>query len=111
VLHTTTGVATVIGVDQRFAEIGDGRRGPEHGVTDQARLLVDAAAAAGVVPVPGHAFEHNAVVRKLRDLVRGGRLGRLFYLDCARQLRLNADKESENRCFLCPYDMYQHLSD
>ena len=33
VLRTATGVPTVIGVDQRFAEIGDGRREPEHGVT------------------------------------------------------------------------------
>ena len=34
--------------------------------------------------MPGHTFEHNAAVHKLRDLVRGGHLGRLFYLDCAR---------------------------
>ena len=34
--------------------------------------------------MPGHTFEHNAAVHKLRDLVRGGQLGRLFYLDCAR---------------------------
>ena len=119
-LRSTTGIATVIGVDQRFAEIGDGRREPEHGVaayadiddalphvdalviatpptshaplalkaiaagkhvliekpmattTDEARLLVDAAATAGVVLMPGHTFEHNAAVHKLRDLVRGG---------------------------------------
>jgi predicted dehydrogenase len=132
VLRSTTGVAAVVGVDQRFAEIGDGRREPEHGITayadigdalpqvdalviatppashaplaleaiaagkhvlvekpmatttDAARMLVEAAAAAGVVLMPGHTFEHNAAVRKLRDLVRGGHLGRLFYLDCAR---------------------------
>lgn len=66
VLRTTTGMATVIGVDQRFAEIGDGRRGPEHGVTVYADV------------------EHNAAVHKLRDLVRGGHLGRLFCLNCAR---------------------------
>jgi predicted dehydrogenase len=47
-------------------------------------MLVDAASAAGVVLMPGHTFEHNAAVHKLRDLVRGGHLGRLFYLDCAR---------------------------
>ncbi len=131
-LRSTTGVAAVVEVDQRFAQIGDGRQEPEHGIaayadiddalprvdalviatppashaplalkaiaagkhvlvekpmataTDEARMLVDAAAAAGVVLMPGHTFEHNAAVHKLRDLVRGGDLGRLFYLDCAR---------------------------
>ena len=38
VLRSTTGVATVIGVDQQFAEIGDGRREPEHGVTAYADI-------------------------------------------------------------------------
>lgn len=132
VLRSTTGVGTVIGVDQRFAQIGDGRKEPEHGIaayadiddalshvdaviiatppsshaplalkaiaagkhvliekpmattTDAARTLIEAAEAAGVVLMPGHTFEHNAAVHKLHDLVRGGHLGRLFYLDCAR---------------------------
>jgi len=52
--------------------------------TDAAQSLVEAADAAGVVLMPGHTFEHNAAVHKLRDLVRGGHLGRPFYLDCAR---------------------------
>jgi predicted dehydrogenase len=52
--------------------------------TEAARALVDAADAVGVVLMPGHTFEHNAAVHKLRDLVRGGELGRPFYLDCAR---------------------------
>ena len=52
--------------------------------TGAARSLVEAADAAGVVLMPGHTFEHNAAVHKLRDLVCGGYLGRLFYLDCAR---------------------------
>ena len=34
--------------------------------------------------MPGHTLEHNAAVHKLRDLVQGGELGRLFYLDCTR---------------------------
>lgn len=52
--------------------------------TEAAQALVDAAEAVGVVLMPGHTFEHNAAVHKLRDLVRGGELGRPFYLDCAR---------------------------
>jgi predicted dehydrogenase len=132
VLRSTTGVAAVVAVDQRFAQIGDGSRESEYGVTayadiddalpqvdalviatppashaplalkaiaagkhvliekpmattiNAARTIIDAAAAAGVVLMPGHTFEHNAAVHKLRDLVRGGDLGRLFYLDSAR---------------------------
>ena len=52
--------------------------------SEAAQALVDAAEAVGVVLMPGHTFEHNAAVHKLRDLVRGGDLGRPFYLDCAR---------------------------
>lgn len=131
-LRSTTGVASVVGVDQRFAQINNGQPQVDHGVavyadleealphvdaviiatppashpqlglkavaagkhvliekpmattTDAARLLVEAADAAGVVLMPGHTFEHNAAVHKLRDLVQGGHLGQLFYLDCAR---------------------------
>jgi predicted dehydrogenase len=132
VLRSTTGVATVIGVDQRFTQIDDGHQKADHGITayadisdalphvdaviiatppashaplglkaisagkhvliekpmattaDGARALVAAAHAAGVVLMPGHTFEHNAAVHKLRDLVRGGDIGRLFYLNCER---------------------------
>lgn len=52
--------------------------------TAGAQRLIDAANAAGVLLMPGHTFEHNAAVHKLRELVRTGHLGRLFYLDCAR---------------------------
>jgi predicted dehydrogenase len=51
---------------------------------EAARALVDAAEAVGIVLMPGHTFEHNAAVHKLRDLVRDGEIGRPFYLDCAR---------------------------
>jgi predicted dehydrogenase len=132
VLRSTTGVTTVIEIDQRFSHIGDGSQESEHGIaacadiedalpyvdaviiatppasharlamkaiaarkhvlvekpmattTDAARALVAAAESAGVWLMPGHTFEHNAAVHKLRDLVRGGHLGKLFYLDCAR---------------------------
>jgi predicted dehydrogenase len=132
VLRSTTGVAAVVAVDQRFARVGDGQQHADHRLevyadlhealphvdaviiatppashmhlglkaiaagkhvliekplattTEAARVLVDAAAAAGVILMPGHTFEHNAAVHKLRDLVQGGHLGQLFYLDCAR---------------------------
>lgn len=132
VLRSTTGVAAVIGVDERFARVGDASQEIDHGVaafscmedalphvdavvistppathaplgmeaiqagkhvliekpmattTAAARHLIEAAGAAGVVLMPGHTFEHNAAVHKLRELVRTGQLGRLFFLDCSR---------------------------
>jgi predicted dehydrogenase len=131
VLRSTTGVASVVAVDQRFTAGADSTRQaddltayadleealphvdaviiatppsshaplglkaigagkhvliekPLATTTEDARTLVEAAAAASVVLMPGHTFEHNAAVHKLRELVRRGELGRLFYLDCAR---------------------------
>ena len=132
VLRSTTGVASVVGIDPRFTSLNDGSRQVDHGIpayadledalphidaviiatppashaplglkaiaagkhvliekplattTRAARTLVEAADNAGAVLMPGHTFEHNAAVHKLRDLIRGGELGRLFYLDCAR---------------------------
>jgi predicted dehydrogenase len=73
--------------------------------TQAARMIIDAAAAAGVVLMPGHTFEHNAAVHKLRDLVRGGDLGRLFYLDSAR-LNLGLYQRDCNVIFdLAPHDI------
>lgn len=132
VLRSTVGVASVVGIDLRFAGIDDG---PQHvdrdlvgyadlddalphvdalviatppssharlgmqaiaagkhalvekplaTTTAEARLLVEAAEAAGVVLMPGHTLEHNAAVHKLRELVRCRELGQLYYLDFAR---------------------------
>jgi predicted dehydrogenase len=73
--------------------------------TDEARAIIDAAATAGVVLMPGHTFEHNAAVHKLRDLVHGGHLGRLFYLDSAR-LNLGLYQSDVNVIFdLAPHDI------
>jgi predicted dehydrogenase len=52
--------------------------------TDAALRLIEAASAANVNLMPGHTFEHNAAVHKLRELAHTGQLGRLFYLDCER---------------------------
>jgi len=50
----------------------------------EARPIVEAAERAGVVLMPGHTLEHNTAVHKLRELIQGGELGQLFYLDCTR---------------------------
>lgn len=132
VLRSTTGVTTVVGIDQRFTGTDDrpqqidcdvvGYAGiaealpnvdaiviatppsthaslglqaiaagkhvliekPLATTTAEARTLVEAAEAADVVLMPGHTFEHNAAVHKLRDLVQRCELGRLYYLDSAR---------------------------
>ena len=153
VLRSTTGVAAVAGVDQRFSEIGDGGQEIGHGVTaysciedalpnvdavviatppashaslglqaieagkhvliekpmattsQAARHLIDAAKAAGVLLMPGHTFEHNAAVHKLREIVSTGQLGRLFYLDCER-LNLGLYQTDVNVIFdLAPHDI------
>ena len=49
-----------------------------------ARILTEAAARAGVVLMVGHTFEFNTAVWKMRDLIRDGDLGDLYYLDTAR---------------------------
>jgi len=73
--------------------------------TNAARALIEAAEAAGVVLMPGHTFEHNAAVHKLRDLIRSGHLGRPFYLDCAR-LNLGLYQPDVNVIFdLAPHDI------
>jgi predicted dehydrogenase len=38
VLRSTTGVASVVGIDQQFAQIGDCREEPEHGITAYADI-------------------------------------------------------------------------
>jgi predicted dehydrogenase len=49
-----------------------------------ARQLIEAASQAGVTLMVGHTFEYNPAVRKLRELVRSGELGELYYIDSAR---------------------------
>jgi predicted dehydrogenase len=132
VLRSMTGVASVVGIDQRFTGAGDPHRQfdcdlvgfreieealpsvdalviatspssharlgmqaikagkhvliekPLATTSAEARSLVKAAEAAGVVLMPGHTLEHHGAVHKLRDLVRGRELGQLYYLDFAR---------------------------
>jgi predicted dehydrogenase len=50
----------------------------------EARVVVEQAEAAGVVLMPGHTLEHNAAVHKLREVVRNGDLGKVYFLECAR---------------------------
>ncbi|MEJ8278288.1 Gfo/Idh/MocA family protein [Pseudonocardia spirodelae] len=49
-----------------------------------AERLVDLARRAGVHLMTGHTFEYNPAVRKLREIVRSGALGRTLYIDAQR---------------------------
>lgn len=46
--------------------------------------VVEAARAAGVQLMVGHVFAYDAAVRKLRDVIASGELGRVLHIDCAR---------------------------
>lgn len=70
-----------------------------------ARLLEDAASAAGVTLMVGHTFEYNPAVRKLRELVRNEELGELYYIDSAR-LNLGLYQNDVNVILdLAPHDI------
>jgi predicted dehydrogenase len=49
-----------------------------------ARQLIEAAEEHDVQLMAGHTFEYNGAVWRLRDLVRSGELGELYYIDTAR---------------------------
>ncbi len=73
--------------------------------TADALRLVNAAAAARVILMVGHTFEYNPAVRKLRELLRGGELGELYYLDSAR-LNLGLYQNDVNVILdLAPHDI------
>lgn len=73
--------------------------------TGDARRLVDAAQRGGVVLMVGHTFEHNPAVWKLRELVQGGELGEIHYLDSAR-LNLGLYQSDVNVIWdLAPHDV------
>lgn len=70
-----------------------------------ARAMVDAAQAAGVVLMVGHTFEYHSAVWSLREMVRDGRLGDLYYLHTAR-LNLGLYQHDVNVIFdLAPHDV------
>lgn len=50
----------------------------------QARQLVDEAENRGLVLLVDHTFVYTGAVRKIRELIGGGQLGRLFYYDSSR---------------------------
>jgi predicted dehydrogenase len=52
--------------------------------SDQARKLVDEAAARKLVLLVDHTFVYTPAVRKIRDLIASGALGQIYYYDAVR---------------------------
>jgi predicted dehydrogenase len=51
---------------------------------EDARRLIETAERNGLTLMVGHTFEYNPAVLQLRDLIRSGELGEIFYIDSAR---------------------------
>jgi predicted dehydrogenase len=70
-----------------------------------ARSMIVAAEAQGVVLMAGHTFEYNSAVWMLRDMVRSQEIGDLYYLDTAR-LNLGLYQSDVNVILdLAPHDV------
>jgi predicted dehydrogenase len=70
-----------------------------------AEAMVVAAAVQGVQLMVGHTFEYNAAVRRLREIIRSGALGRVLYIDSAR-LSLGRYQRDVNVIWdLAPHDI------
>ena len=73
--------------------------------TEGALQLIDAARASGTTLMVGHTFEYNSAVWTMRDLIRDGSLGKLYYVDSAR-LNLGLYQGNVNViCDLAPHDV------
>lgn len=71
----------------------------------EAEELTQLAAARGLTLMVGHTFEYNGAIRALRDIVRSGELGRIYYVDAAR-LNLGLFQPDINVVWdLAPHDL------
>ncbi len=72
---------------------------------DECRELVDLARRRGLVLMVGHTFEYHPAVEYLRQMVEGGDLGEIFYVDSAR-LNLGLFQRDANVLWdLAPHDL------
>ena len=78
---------------------------PVAATVPEAEALVTIAAERGQTLMAGHTFEYNPAVRKLREIVRSGTLGRILYIDSAR-LNLGLYRPDVNVIWdLAPHDI------
>lgn len=76
-----------------------------------ARRMIAAAAARDVVLMAGHTFEYHSAVWMLREMVEGGDIGDLYYVDSAR-LNLGLYQSDVNVIYdLAPHDIsiFNHI--
>ncbi|MER5387532.1 Gfo/Idh/MocA family oxidoreductase [Saccharopolyspora sp. NPDC002686] len=70
-----------------------------------AHSLVEAAEQRGLHLMAGHTFVYNAAVHKLREIIRSGELGKIFYIDTSR-LNLGLYQHDVNVIWdLAPHDL------
>jgi predicted dehydrogenase len=73
--------------------------------TDEAAELVKMAEDRGLTLMVGHTFVHNPAIRALREIVRSGELGEIYYVDMAR-LNLGIFRHDVNVLWdLAPHDI------
>ncbi len=71
----------------------------------EADELIRLADERGLTLMVGHTFEYNAAIRTLREIVRSGELGRIYYVDAAR-LNLGLFQSDINVVWdLAPHDL------
>lgn len=71
----------------------------------EADELASLAERRGLTLMAGHTFEYNAAIRALREIVRSGELGRIYYVDAAR-LNLGLFQADINVLWdLAPHDL------
>lgn len=72
---------------------------------EDAELLVETARRQNVLLMTGHTFEYNPAVRKLREIVQSGSIGRILYIDTQR-LSLGRYQSDVNVIWdLAPHDI------
>ena len=72
---------------------------------DDAHRMVELAEESGVVLMVGHTFEYHSAVWALKEMVTGGELGELYYLDTSR-LNLGLYQQDVNVLYdLAPHDI------
>ena len=69
-----------------------------------ARDLIDVASERGVVLMPGHTFIYSPSVNKVRDLIRDGELGEVYFVTSSR-MNLGKYQSDGVICDLAPHDI------
>jgi predicted dehydrogenase len=72
--------------------------------TEEASELIEIAAERGLVVMPGHTFVYSPAVNKVRDLIREGVLGDIYFITSSR-MNLGKYQADGVVCDLAPHDL------